>query len=81
MEVYLSICVYCNFEIIFFGIFKFGIENCVILLIFMVVLVVISVILKIYYIGLCGFVIKLDYCVYSLLMILGNGLLIYLSIS
>ena len=81
MDAHPSIRAYRTFETSFFGIFKFGTENRAILLIVMVVLAAISATLKIHHIGLRGPASKLDYRVYSIFMVLGNGLLAFSSIS
>ena len=76
-----SIRPYRTMETTFFGIFQFGTDNKALLLIIMVVLAAITATLKIHHIGLRGPSSRLDYRVYSIAMILGNGFLTSSSIS
>ena len=76
-----SIRPYRAVETSFFGIFQFGTENKAVILIIMVVLAAITATLKIHHIGLRGPSSKLDYRVYAVAMILGNGFLTSSAIS
>ena len=66
---------YRTLETSFFGVFKFGTENRVIILLLMVVVAAITASVKFHHIGLRAPTSKLDYRVYALFMVLGNGLL------
>ena len=70
-----SVRAYRTFETSFFGIFKFGTENRVIILLLMVVVAAITASLKFHHIGLRAPSSRLDYRVYAFFMLLGNGLL------
>ncbi len=72
-----TIRTYRNIETTFFGIFKFGTENRVLILLLMVVISCITASLKMHHISLRPPKTKLDFSVYSLSMILGNGLLAF----
>ncbi|OTG84806.1 TRAP transporter large permease subunit [Acinetobacter sp. ANC 4648] len=72
---------YRNFETGFFWVFKHGTENKVIILLLMVVISSITASLKMHHIGLRPAKTKLDFRVYSFMMVLGNGLLSYSVIS
>ena len=76
-----SIRPYRTMETTFFGIFQFGTDNKALLLIIMVVLAAITATLKIHHIGLRGPSSRLDYRIYAVAMILGNGFLTSSSIS
>ena len=68
---------YRTIETTFFGIFKFGTENRVLILLLMVVISCITASLKMHHISLRPPKTKLDFRVYSLSMIMGNGLLAF----
>ena len=70
-----SVRAYRTFETSFFGVFKFGTENRVIILLLMVVVAAITASLKFHHIGLRAPSSRLDYRVYAFFMLLGNGLL------
>mgnify|MGYP003599556143 CR=1 FL=1 len=72
---------YRYFETGLFWFFKHGTENKVILLLLMVVISSITASLKMHHIGLRAAKTKLDFRVYSLMMVLGNGLLTYSVLS
>lgn len=72
-----TIRTYRTIETTFFGIFKFGTENRVLILLLMVVISCITASLKMHHISLRPAKTKLDFSVYSLSMVLGNGLLAY----
>lgn len=72
---------YRTMETTFFGIFQFGSDNKAVLLIFMVVLAAITATLKVHHIGLRGPSSRIDYRVYAIAMVLGNGFLTSSSIS
>lgn len=72
-----TIRTYRTVETTFFGIFKFGTENRVLILLLMVVISCITASLKMHHISLRPPKTKLDFRVYSLSMILGNGLLAF----
>lgn len=76
-----TIRTYRNIETTFFGIFQFGTDNKAVLLIIMVVLAAITATLKIHHIGLRGPSSRLDYRLYAIAMVLGNGFLTSSSIS
>jgi len=76
-----SLKMYRTIETSFFGIFKFGTENRAILLVLMVVFAAISATLKTHHIGLRGPATKIDFKVYSTLMVVANGFLTSSSIS
>ena len=65
----------------FFGIFKFGSENRTIFLLIMVFFAAITASLKIHHIGLRSPKTKIDFIVYSVAMIIGNGLLTMSTVS
>ena len=81
MEDHSTIRAYRTMETGFFWILKWGTENRVLILILMVVIAAISASLKMHHIGLRPARTKLDFRVYSVAMILGNGLLSYSVIS
>lgn len=62
-----SVRAYRTFETSFFGIFKFGTENRVIILLLMVVVAAITASLKFHHIGLRAPSSRLDYRVYAFL--------------
>ncbi|OTG59237.1 MULTISPECIES: TRAP transporter large permease subunit [unclassified Acinetobacter] len=72
-----SIRTYRTIETTFFGIFKFGSENRVLILLLMVLVAAITASVKYHHIGLRAPTTKLDFRVYSIFMALGNGLLTY----
>ena len=76
-----TIRTYRAIETGFFGIFKFGTENRVLILLLMVVISCITASLKMHHISLRPPKSKLDFRVYSISMILGNGLLTYSVLS
>ena len=75
MEAHPSIRTYRKIETSFFGIFKFGTENRALFLVIMVVFAAISATLKTHHIGLRSPATKIDFRVYSVAMLLGNGFL------
>ncbi|MDU2408405.1 MAG: TRAP transporter large permease subunit [Acinetobacter junii] len=75
LEAHPSIRTYRQVETSFFGIFKVGSENQTVLLLVMVLFTSITASLRYHHIGLRAPKSKIDYRVYSTLMILGNGLL------
>ena len=75
MDDHPTIRTYRTLETSFFGVFKFGTENRVIILLLMVVVAAITASVKFHHIGLRAPTTKLDYRVYALFMALGNGLL------
>ncbi|MDM1758284.1 MULTISPECIES: TRAP transporter large permease subunit [Acinetobacter] len=77
MEQHPSIRSYRTMETGFFWLFKFGTENRVLILLFMVMISSITASLKMHHISLRPPTTKLDFRVYSIAMILGNGLLTY----
>ncbi len=77
MDEHSSLRTYRTIETGFFGIFKFGSENRVIILLLMVVFSCITATLKMHHISLRPVKTKLDYRVYAAAMVLGNGLLSY----
>lgn len=72
-----SIRTYRAVETTFFGIFKFGSENRVLILLLMVLVSAITASIKFHHIGLRAPTTKLDYRVYALFMAIGNGLLTF----
>ncbi|TCB80933.1 TRAP transporter large permease subunit [Acinetobacter sp. ANC 4173] len=76
-----SLSTYRTIETGFFGIFKFGSENRVLILLVMVFFAAISATVKYHHIGLRAPTSKNDYRVYALFMIMGNGLLSYSVVS
>ena len=72
-----TIRTYRTIETTFFGIFKFGTENRVLILLLMVVISCITASLKMHHISLRPPKTKLDFRVYSISMVLGNGLLLF----
>jgi TRAP-type C4-dicarboxylate transport system permease large subunit len=70
-----SLRTYRSIETGFFGIFKFGTEHRVLILLLMVFFAAISASVKYHHIGLRSPTTKIDYRVYSIFMIIGNGLL------
>lgn len=70
-----SLRTYRTIETSFFGVFKFGTENRVIILLLMVVVAAITASVKFHHIGLRAPTTKLDYRVYAFFMLLANGLL------
>ena len=76
-----TIRTYRTIETTFFGIFKFGTENRVLILLLMVVISCITASLKMHHISLRPPKTQLDFRVYSLSMIIGNGLLAYSVVS
>lgn len=76
-----TIRTYRTIETTFFGIFKFGTENRVLILLMMVLISCITASLKMHHISLRPAKTKLDFRVYSISMILGNGLLAFSVIS
>ncbi|WP_343683189.1 TRAP transporter large permease subunit [Acinetobacter baylyi] len=72
---------YRTLETGFFAIFKFGSENRTIFLLVMVFFAAITASLKIHHIGLRSPKTKIDFIVYSVAMIIGNGLLTMSTIS
>ncbi|WP_312088392.1 TRAP transporter large permease subunit [Acinetobacter variabilis] len=81
IEAHPSIRAYRSFETSFFGIFKFGTENRVLLLIIMVVFAAISTTLKTHHIGLRSPATRIDFKVYSVAMLIANSFLVYSSYS
>ncbi|SPL69114.1 TRAP transporter large permease subunit [Acinetobacter stercoris] len=81
MDDHPSIRPYRTFETTFFGVFKFGVDNKVLILLLMVVVSAITASVKMHHIGLRPAVTRLDFSVYSSVMVLGNGLLTYSVIS
>ena len=75
MENHPSIRAYRTMETGFFWILKWGTENRVLLLILMVVIAAITASLKMHHIGLRPARTKLDFRIYNIAMIVGNGLL------
>lgn len=76
-----TIRTYRSIETSFFGIFKFGTENRVLILLLMVVISCITASLKMHHISLRPPKTKLDFRVYSLSMIVGNALLAFSVVS
>lgn len=76
-----SVRTYRTIETSFFGLFKFGTENRAMLLVIMVVLAAISATIKAHHIGLRSPATRIDFRVYSVAMLLGNGLLTSSAIS
>ncbi|NHB58000.1 TRAP transporter large permease subunit [Acinetobacter shaoyimingii] len=72
-----TIRTYRNIETTFFGIFKFGTENRVLILLLMVVISCITASLKMHHISLRPPKTKLDFAVYSISMVVGNALLAF----
>ena len=72
-----SIRTYRAIETTFFGIFKFGSENRVLILLLMVLVSAITASVKFHHIGLRAPTTRLDYKVYALFMAIGNGLLTF----
>lgn len=77
MDDHPSVRTYRLMETGFYGIFRFGTENRVIILLMMVFVAAITASLKFHHIGLRGPTTKLDYRVYSTFMVIGNSLLTY----
>jgi TRAP-type C4-dicarboxylate transport system permease large subunit len=77
MESHSTIRAYRTLETSFFGIFKFGTENRVLILLLMVVVAAITASVKFHHIGLRAPTTTLDYRVYSVAMALGNALLTF----
>lgn len=77
LEKHPSARTYRTMETGFFWLFKVGTENRVLILLLMVVISAITASLKMHHISLRPPTTKLDFRVYSLAMILGNGLLSY----
>jgi TRAP-type C4-dicarboxylate transport system permease large subunit len=76
-----TIRTYRTIETGFFGIFKFGTENRVLILLLMVVISCITASLKMHHISLRPPKTKLDFRVYSISMVVGNALLAYSVLS
>ncbi|HQW54121.1 MAG TPA: TRAP transporter large permease subunit, partial [Acinetobacter sp.] len=76
-----SIRTYRKVETTFFGIFKLGSENQTVILLIMVLFASITASLRYHHIGLRAPKTKLDFRVYSALMVAGNALLSYSVIS
>lgn len=76
-----TIRTYRTIETTFFGIFKFGTENRVLILLLMVVISCITASLKMHHISLRPPKTKLDFRVYSISMIIGNALLAFSVVS
>ena len=76
-----SIRTYRKVETTFFGIFKLGSENQTIILLIMVLFSSITASLRYHHIGLRAPKTKIDYRIYSALMVAGNALLSYSVIS
>ncbi|MEF9993843.1 MAG: TRAP transporter large permease subunit [Acinetobacter sp.] len=81
MEAHPSIRTYRKVETTFFGIFKLGSENQTVILLIMVLFASITASLRYHHIGLRAPKTKLDFRVYSALMVAGNALLSYSVIS
>ena len=81
MEAHPSIRTYRKVETTFFGIFKLGSENSTVILLLMVLFASITASLRYHHIGLRAPKTKLDFRVYSALMVAGNALLSYSVIS
>ena len=77
LDAHPSIRTYRTIETTFFGIFKFGSENRVLILLLMVLVSAITASLKFHHIGLRAPTTKLDYRIYALFMAIGNGLLTF----
>ncbi|WP_111858128.1 TRAP transporter large permease subunit [Acinetobacter sp. CFCC 10889] len=77
LEKHPSIRTYRSMETGFFWLFKFGTENRVLILLFMVMISAITASLKMHHISLRPPTTRLDFRVYAIAMILGNGLLTY----
>ncbi|MDQ9008392.1 TRAP transporter large permease subunit [Acinetobacter gerneri] len=77
MDDHPSIRPYRTFETTFFGVFKFGVDNKVLILILMVVFSAITASVKMHHIGLRPPTTKIDYSVYSGFMVFGNALLTF----
>ena len=75
IEAHPSVRTYRKIETSFFGIFKFGTENRALFLVIMVVFAAISAALKTHHIGLRSPATKIDFRVYSIAMLIGNGFL------
>lgn len=75
IEAHPSVRTYRQIETSFFGIFKFGTENRALFLVIMVVFAAISATLKTHHIGLRSPATKIDFRIYSIAMLIGNGLL------
>lgn len=76
-----SVLTYRKIETTFFGIFQFGTENRILILMLMVVFAAISATLNLHHIGLRSPKTILDYRVYGIWMIIGNALLASSSYS
>ena len=76
-----SIRAYRTFETSFFGVFKFGTENRALLLVIMVVFAAISTTLKTHHIGLRSPATRIDFKVYSIVMLVANAFLAFSSYS
>jgi hypothetical protein len=81
LEAHPSIRTYRKVETTFFGIFKLGSENQTVLLLVMVLFASITASLRYHHIGLRAPKSKIDYRVYSALMVAGNALLSYSVVS
>ena len=81
MEAHPSIRTYRKVETTFFGIFKLGSENSTVILLLMVLFASITASLRYHHIGLRAPKSKIDFRVYSTLMVAGNALLSYSVIS
>jgi len=81
LEAHPSIRTYRQVETTFFGIFKYGSENQTVLLLFMVLFASITASLRYHHIGLRAPKSRIDFRVYSALMVIGNGLLSYSVVS
>ena len=81
LEAHPSIRTYRKMETTFFGIFKLGSENQTVLLLIMVLFASITASLRYHHIGLRAPKTRIDYRVYSALMVAGNGLLSYSVLS
>jgi len=77
IEQHSTLGLYREMETGFFGLFKYGTENRVLLLLLMVVISAITASVKMHHISLRAPKTKIDFVVYNLFMILGNALLSY----
>lgn len=81
IEAHPTIRPYRTMETTFFGIFQFGTDNKALFLIIMVVLAAITTTLKIHHIALRSPTSRMDYRIYAIAMVLGNGFLTSSAIS
>lgn len=75
LDAHSTLRIYRNIEIGLFGLFKYGTENRVLLLLMMVVVSAITASVKMHHISLRAPKTKKDYRVYHVMLLLGNGLL------